>query len=166
MPIGTQLAGIQNPEGWLTTVAWSPNGDQLAFGGYDQAIHIHDGIRGEEIEKLMGHQDWVQSLAWSPDGKYLASSAYDRTILIWDLATAKIVQTLPVVTALEWSPCGRYLAGGSHSGTVRIWDSGTGETLYTYSGQKWGLQSLAWSPEGARLAITEYNSVIILGELN
>ena len=170
VPTQTQLVGIQNPQGWITTVAWSPQNDQVAFGGYDQAIHIYGGETGEEIKRLEGHTDWVQSLAWSPDGKYLASSGYDQTTFIWDLETDQIARSLvggeSLVTVVEWSPCGRYLAGGSRSGTIRIWDSSTGEILYTYPGQMWGLQSLAWSPRGDQLAITEYNSIIILGELD
>ena len=55
---------------------------------------------------------------------------------------------------------------GSHSGTVQIWDVGTGGVLYTYPGRVLGLQAVAWSPQGDQLAITEYNSIIILGELD
>lgn len=167
VPEGTQLLGIQNP-GWITTVAWSPHSDQVAFGGYDQAIHVYSGVTGEAVKKLTGHTDWVQSLAWSPDGKLLASSGYDREVFIWDLETDQIVGTLAggesLVTVVEWSPCGRYLAGGSHTGTVHIWDVSSGEVLYTYPGQMLGLQTLAWSPQGDQLAMTEYNSIIILGE--
>lgn len=82
--------------------------------------------------------------------------------------TDQIVGTLAggesLVTVVEWSPCGRYLAGGSHTGTVHIWDVSSGEVLYTYPGQMLGLQTLAWSPQGDQLAMTEYNSIIILGE--
>lgn len=169
VPTGTQLVGIQNPEGWITTVAWSPHSDQVAFGGYDQAVHVYSGVTGKEIKKLKGHTNWVRSLAWSPEGKHLASSGYDRKILIWDLETDQIVRTLAgvgdLVTVVEWSPCGRYLAGGSHSGTIHIWDISTGEILYTYPGWMLGLQSLAWSPKGDQLAITMYNSIVILGKL-
>ena len=89
--------------------------------------------------------------------------------MIWDLETDQIVRTLAgvgdLVTVVEWSPCGRYLAGGSHSGTIHIWDISTGEILYTYPGWMLGLQSLAWSPKGDQLAITMYNSIVILGKL-
>ena len=166
----TQVVGVKNPQGWVTAVAWSPRSDEVAFGGYDQAIHFYSGITGDKVKELTGHTDWVQSLSWSPDGKHLASSSYDRTVVIWDLETDQMVRTLVgdenLVTVLEWSPCGRFLAGGSRSGTVRIWDVETGEILHTYPGRMLGLQSLAWSPKSDQLAITEYNSVIILGELD
>ncbi len=103
---------MQNPLGWITTVAWSPGSDEIAFGGYDQDIHIYNGgVTGKAVKKLEGHTDWIQSLDWSPpNGKYLASSGHDRAIYIWDLEAEKVIQTLVggknVVTVVQWSPAG------------------------------------------------------------
>src|SRR5690606_8466565 len=89
----TQVVAIRNP-GWIGTVAWAPHGDQVAFGGYDQAVYVCSAETGKEVEKLEGLSDWVRSVAWSPDGKYLASSGYDGSVFIWDLGTGQMIKGL------------------------------------------------------------------------
>jgi len=51
------------------------------------------------------------------------------------------------------APIGRTrLTAGSHDSTARVWDAETGKELLTLSGHKSWVDSLAWSPDGKRLA--------------
>jgi WD40 repeat protein/nucleoside phosphorylase len=65
------------------------------------------------------------------------------------------------VLAVAWEPDGTHIASAGGDGTVRVWEAGTGQELATYYGQtrllnKVNIQTtiytLAWSPEGLRIA--------------
>jgi WD40 repeat protein len=56
------------------------------------------------------------------------------------------------VTSLAWNLDGSQIATGSRDKTIRIWDAKTGESLATLDGHEFFVSSVAWSPDGTRLA--------------
>ncbi len=102
----------------MLAVAWSPNGDYLASGGYDQAVHVW-GVRNDRLVIIyQGHIRPVSAIAWSPDSRRIASGALAAPINVWDALTGWGVVSYPGhagdVLALAWSPDGRsILSGGS-----------------------------------------------------
>jgi WD40 repeat protein len=53
--------------------------------------------------------------------------------------------------AVAFSPDGRLLATGSQAATVKLWDLGTGRLHRILSGLTGEVESVAFSPDGARL---------------
>src|SRR5438045_327195 len=86
-------------DGWVTSVAWSPDGKTLASGGYDKSVRFWDIAAGKEVKQLEGHTSFVLSVAWSPDGKSVASGSADQTIKLWDATTGNVTRT-PECTCL------------------------------------------------------------------
>jgi len=66
----------------------SPDGDMLATGGLEDAIHVWEVATGKRVRDLQGHGGGINALSWSPDGKYLASAGADKTMRLWEVGTA------------------------------------------------------------------------------
>lgn len=67
----------------VKSVVFSPNGEILATGSYNNDIKLWDIKTKQEICTLKGHSGKVNSLVFSPDGKTLFSGSSDSTIKIW-----------------------------------------------------------------------------------
>jgi hypothetical protein len=67
----------------VNSVAFSPDGWQIASGADDSTVRVWDLENGES-RVLEGHTGWVSSVAFSPDGRRLASGADDSTVRVWD----------------------------------------------------------------------------------
>ena len=110
----------------------------------------------------------VTAVAFDPDGRSLATATVGRAearpiVTLWDLASGRPIRTFETgphqVQALAFSGDGRKLvaAGGKKGGPswVTAWDAETGAVLGTLDGV--GLvMSLAFHPDGARLAVADY----------
>jgi WD40 repeat protein len=114
----------------VSTLAWSPDGKQLAVAGDDATIKVWDLNSRKESVTLYGQNGDISGVAWSPDGKRLASGGADGSFLLWDTATWQTV--LPLRPAdgqtgwgktLAWSPDGWQLGFFGVAGTVTIWDA-------------------------------------------
>jgi WD40 repeat protein/tRNA A-37 threonylcarbamoyl transferase component Bud32 len=73
------------------TIAWSPDGTELASAGNGLRIHIwrpptdeSDPPSAAPIASLEGHTGGIATLAWSEDGATLWSGSSDRTVRRWD----------------------------------------------------------------------------------
>src|SRR5206468_3554320 len=61
---------------------------------------------------LTGHHGPVTDLTYCRDGNLLASNSDDGTLKIWEVATGRCLQTLPVHGAVLFSPDGKLLLAG------------------------------------------------------
>jgi hypothetical protein len=66
-----------------TTMAFSPDGRQLAAGYATGAVRVWEVASAKLLAHFQGHRAGVNSLKYFPDGKTLASASGDATILLW-----------------------------------------------------------------------------------
>ena len=107
-------------------MSFSPDGQTLASGSWDETIRLWDISTGDVVHTLTRHTGPVYSVSFSPDGQTLASGSWDRTIRLWDISTGDVIHTLTghtdIVFSVAFSPDGQTLASGSLDGTVLLWD--------------------------------------------
>ena len=154
---------VETPEG-VRTVAWSPQGDRLASGGFDRLVKVWDPARATELVRMEGHNGHIIAVSWSADGKFLASGAADFLVLTWDAATGQKLQTMrghnDFVDAVKWSPDGSRLASAGIDNAVRIWDPQTGEEAFVVRGNAGMFHDLSWSSDGAQLAAPSSDGLV------
>jgi WD40 repeat protein len=135
-------------------VAFSPDGRRIASASRDNTVRLWDVASGREVATLRGHQRGVLSVQFGPDGSWLASTGWDRTIKVWEVAAQGDSLTLTGnrgwAFRTQYAPDGRLVTAGF--GVVSVRDPATGQTLSAISMSGGGVQGLALSPDGGRVA--------------
>jgi len=164
---------LSHPSGYLYGVDFSPDGKWLVTSGQDQTAVVWDTLSAEKLSILKGHTDTVNSVAFSPDGNLLATGGADRVVMIWDTHSWQVLHTLeghgedrtgvpairgifsvsfsPLCKDTSTGPC--LLAGIGHDGQLIVWDALSGQQQFVYQDSEGGLMSVAFSPDGKRLAV-------------
>ena len=160
-------------------VAFSPDGNRIAFGGGKKQFIISEG-RGErafgkknetiklwdlavrkELTPLHGHMGFIRGVAFSPDDRWIASGGTDLLVKIWDSATGReklsLKEHTEAVTCVAFSPDGLRIASASADGTAIIWETATGQQLHTLSGHDGTVSSVAFSPDGLQIATGSFD---------
>ena len=148
-------------------VAVSPDGKTLVTIQYlgDKAVFVYDMISSKETARIpfptAASGGGGNILLFSPDGKHVVINTYDWNGLhLIGLAEHRVIRTFPhtdVVFAAAFSPDGKHLVGGANVENkvyfARRWEVDTGRELVRLPFGKYPIRSVAYSPDGATVAI-------------
>jgi WD40 repeat protein len=149
-----KLHVLEGHADYLSTVGFSPDGQLLVTGGYDDKVVLWDAATAQRRHTLEGHKGLGDSAAFSPDGRLLLTSAHDAAAILWDVATGKEVRRLQRqrhwIDRAAFGPKGKQVATLSRQ-SVFLWDVDTGNVLREFEPPRGGCVSASMSPDGKLL---------------
>ena len=154
----------------LSGVAWSPDGQSIAFGGADTNVRVTKASDGAQLIEQGAHSDWVLDAVFSVDGKYVVSGSRDQTLKLTEVGSGRFIDNMTNVSpgvpggpifAIARHPQRDLVASGGAEGIPRTYmmhrvvdrkigdDSNLVRAYPTMPGR---IFAVAFSPDGTRLA--------------
>ncbi|KAK7417982.1 WD domain protein [Neonectria punicea] len=136
---GQEMAPLKGHHNYIHCLAFSPKGNILASGSYDEAVFLWDVRAGRLMRSLPAHSDPVSGIDFSRDGTLVVSCSTDGLIRVWDTSTGQCLRTLvhednPAVANVCFSPNGRFVLAFNLDNCIRLWDYVAGSVKKTYQG--------------------------------
>jgi WD40 repeat protein len=163
---GTLVSDVNAHLNWVTSVAYSPNGNIIVTGGDDNKVKIWS-TTGTLLFTCNGHTGDITNVKITPDNNFVVSSSKDDKIKIWNISTGALVQTISGhsndVNGIDLSPDGSKIVSASSDSTCKIWNFNTGNLLSTFGVADSGaINTVAWSPNGDKIATGNGLSDVVL----
>lgn len=161
---GTQIRRkvLQTGE-WVTTIAWSPDGERLAVGTFLGTIYLLEAETVDVVGGLEGHSGRISSLLWGCNSEHIYSTSRDGEMRVWRVGTDALACQLeechdmvPSCTGMVCrSPLVLKQSGGSTA--VRKLESGREVCRLRRD-----VYNVRLSPDGRHLAFSTGNHITVV----
>jgi WD40 repeat protein/tRNA A-37 threonylcarbamoyl transferase component Bud32 len=146
-----EVAVLRGHTDRVNVVEFNPAGDLLASVSSDGTLRLWGTGHPAGVLRPTGY---LTGIFWAPDGRHVAVHDEPRGFSVWDVRTCQQVAALPghrqFVTG-AFRPGGRQFAHGVDT-AVQVWDLDSGRDILVLPGQDSSAMSVAYSPDGRRLA--------------
>ncbi|XP_033107315.1 telomerase protein component 1-like [Anneissia japonica] len=126
----------------INCVAFHPESQKVAFGGWDATIVITDIFKMKRLAILRGHTSSIRDLAYSPTGRHIASASLCGAVKLWCADTGTQVGTLSghamPINGLSFSANGQELITVSDDQKIKVWSGQLGKRVTTFESEDFG----------------------------
>jgi WD40 repeat protein len=144
----------------------APDASAVAVGGADNTVRIIDAKSGKELHKIGNHENWVLGTIFSKDGKRIVTVGRDRAAKLTDTSTGAFLENVNKLrgelTAIARHPSRDIIVIGGEDRipyvytmdrpkNMKIADDTT--LIRELERQGGPIFSLAWSPDGSKIAV-------------
>jgi RNA polymerase sigma factor (sigma-70 family) len=170
---GLRVPPIGNPNQWpncVNDVTFTSDGRTLALCA-GKIVSVVDVSAGQALHQFEFAKDaTLHVLALSPDGKTLLCGG-DKSFRLIEVASGAALHKgeLPAeVFGAAFSPDGRTLAvsAGEARATIHVFDMPTREEILRLHGHESRVRSLAFSPDGTKLASGQWDSTALVWDIS
>lgn len=142
---------------FITTVAFSDNGQWIATGSYDRTINLLNIATMKQPQKLRGHTSAVIKIQFLHEARVLSVDK-EGVLIVWDIRSGKIIKRLPKmsdnVQTMTVSADKKFAFVATKLGLVGLYDLQTFEQVkQRYIKESESITSIAFIADGFRLAI-------------
>lgn len=159
----SQVEMLQPPDengNMFYNLAWKPDGLQLAWGTYNDALLVYDIANQTTYATGTNFPTRMRYVEWSPNGRYVAGCGYNSVIYIWDSVDFRLVKQIVehqgMIMSMAWNGDGKRLAAGgmsSSGGELIIWNIDTGDPGYSLIGLEHAVSAMVWDTDEETLII-------------
>jgi RNA polymerase sigma factor (sigma-70 family) len=165
VPAAERLKAARGSIGWVSGVAFSPDGQLVAVHRPVEGVTVYRRDKGEQVCRFKTDLQFETSgLAFSPDGKTIVVGGVNTPPRLWDAATGKVLRPFEGhegrAAAVAFAPDGKTVASAGDDATIRVWDPATGKELKRLEGHRSPIQSVAFSPDGKAIASASTDSTV------
>ena len=144
-----QHSPFEGHAGNILSVAYSPDGKQIASSSSDGRVRVWDVSTGSRRTfRTKIHR--IEHVAFSPDGTQIATD-----IGLFNLSTGSCTHhafgTKETVYSFSFLADGRLLASGSYSASCRIWDASIPPSILRLVGHIGEVSDVAFFPDGKQI---------------
>lgn len=167
------------------SIAFSPDGETVVSTGDDCKVRLWNVASGKSVLQFGGHIS-VGSAAFSPEGKTLVTGGEQSPIRIWDRTTGKELREFGwlrnPISCVVFSPDGRVVSSahgrrwtigtllggppGVSDNEIHLWEADTGKQLLSLKGHVDHVWSVAFSPNGTKLASASLDGSVRLWDVS
>ncbi|KAF9973026.1 ubiquitin-protein transferase activating protein [Actinomortierella ambigua] len=144
------LCTLTGADDWVASLAWAPDGANLAIGTFDGEAQIWDVEQNMKVRSMTGHQARVGVMSW--DKAIVSSGCRDGSIWNHDVRlpnhkVAELLHHTNEVCGLAWRSDGLQLASGGNDNIVNIWDPrNTAVPKFSKTDHQAAVKALSWCP--------------------
>jgi WD40 repeat protein/serine/threonine protein kinase len=140
----------------VLSLAFRPDGRQIAIAGRDQALSLWSIPDGRLLTRVRSIRNHIYKLTYHPGGRWLAMVTYSNELKLWDLKTNKVRVTMALNSSsatitpvnLHFTPDGQRLVASGPDNSIKVWRFSTllsvamdSKKLYEESRRRTGLRA-------------------------